>query len=127
TGTGSVVQSENAAKNGANMSLDIAQNTSSSGANSAKFNQTNCLTAAASTPVGPVTQTQSSETGGIVPTVNQDTGTAGVNTANAVQTETQCADAHSSGSPSCDTNANQPGYSLKQTQFGPIGNGGAPG
>jgi hypothetical protein len=131
TGTAAITQNQNTANNGANVSLDIEQNQNTpgaTGANTAKFNQTNTLTAAASAPLstGSVSQTQSSLTGGILATVNQHS--TGVNTAVANQTETQCEDAHSNGSLTCDTaNPDPPGYSLTQTQYGPIRNGGAPG
>jgi hypothetical protein len=137
TGTGAVTQNENASSGGPNVSLDIKQNQSPgffglwSGPNTAKFNQTNSLTAAASTPVGFVHQTQSSATGGILATINQDS--TGVNTANANQTETQCEDAYKSSAttlPTCSlTESDSPGFSsglLIQTQSGPIGNAGAP-
>jgi hypothetical protein len=137
TGTGAVTQNENASSGVPNVSLDIKQNQSSgffglwSGPNTAKFNQTNSLTAAASTPVGFVHQTQSSATGGILATINQDS--TGVNTANANQTETQCEDAYKSSAttlPTCSlTESDSPGFSsglLIQTQSGPIGNAGAP-
>jgi hypothetical protein len=90
------------------------------------FTQTNSLTAIANTPVGPVNQTQSSSTGGIQAMVNQDS--RDVSTANANQQETQCEDAFAlpTTPTTCDTdNLDPPGYSLTQTQFGPIGDTGA--
>jgi hypothetical protein len=66
TGTAGITQNQNSVDTGPNVALDIAQNQSAgffgiaTGANSAKFNQTNTLTAIANTPVGPVSQTQSS-------------------------------------------------------------------
>ena len=76
-GSGSITQNENMASSGPNVSLVIAQNQSpgfinvASGANTAKFKQENTLTAVASTPAGPVNQTQSSTVGGIQAIVNQ--------------------------------------------------------
>ena len=128
TGSGSITQRQNAANKGPNMVLDIKQNQkpgffgSASGPNSAAFNQTNTLTAVAVTPAGPVSQTQSSVDGGILANVNQDS--TGVNTANATQTETQCEEANGAGGPlTCNTTADPPGYSLTQTQFGPVKKG----
>ena len=127
TGSGSITQRENATDTGPNMLLDIKQNQggaffgTASGPNSAVFNQTNTLTAVAVTPAGPVSQTQSSVNGGIIATVNQDS--TGVNTAKATQTETQCEDARAGGPLTCDTTADPPGYSLTQTQFGPVKKG----
>ena len=71
-GTGSITQRQNALNLGANVGLDIEQNQSSgffgtsTGPNIATFNQTNTLTAVATTPTGPVNQTQSSVNGGIL-------------------------------------------------------------
>jgi hypothetical protein len=128
-GTGSITQRQNALNLGPNVLLDIEQNQGSgffgtaTGPNIANFTQTNTLTAAANTPVGPVNQTQSSLNGGILARVNQDSRS--VSTANATQTETQCEDAHSNGSLTCDTaTPDVPGYSLTQTQFGPVRKGG---
>jgi hypothetical protein len=134
-GTGSITQRQNAVNLGptlgANVWLDIEQNQSSgffgtaTGPNSAVFNQTNTLTAVANTSVGPVRQTQSSVNGGILAKVNQDS--RDVSTAIATQTETQCEDAHLSAAPfTCDTATADPppGYSLTQTQFGPVRKGG---
>jgi hypothetical protein len=127
TGTGSITQNENAANNGANMTLDIKQNqnagTGPFGPNAATFNQTNSLTAIANGPgtaSQPVSQTQSSVNGGILAAVNQSG--PGVSTASATQTETQCADAATSGLTSCSTteHANPGLASLAQTQFGPV-------
>ena len=120
----SVRQEENSASLGENVSLDIEQNQSSGfkgaadGPNSAIFSQTNTVTAIANTPHGPVSQTQSSPSGGIVGTVNQDS--TGVETVVATQVETQCEDAATSGLSSCDTaDQDPPGYSLSQVQYGP--------
>ena len=129
-GTGSITQRQNALNLGANVWLDIKQNQSSgffgsaTGPNSAVFNQTNTLTAVANTSVGPVRQTQSSVNGGILAKVNQDS--RDVSTAIATQAETQCEDAHLSGGPfTCHTaTPDPPGYSLTQTQFGPVRKGG---
>ena len=128
-GTGSITQRQNALNLGANVWLDIEQNQSSgffgtsTGPNIAAFNQTNTLTAVATTPAGPVKQTQSSVNGGILAKVNQDS--RDVSTADAMQTETQCEDAHTAGPLTCDTaTQDPPGYSLTQTQFGPVRKGG---
>jgi hypothetical protein len=133
TGSGAITQNQNAASNGPNVVLDIEQNQgagffgAATGLNTVDFKQTNSLTAIANTPAGPVNQTQSSSTGGIQAMVNQDS--RDVSTANANQQETQCEDAFAQvTTPTiCDIdNQDPPGYSLTQTQFGPIGNTGAP-
>jgi hypothetical protein len=132
TGSGAITQNQNVADNGPNVVLDIEQNQGAGflgvahGPNDVDFTQTNSLTAIANTPVGPVNQTQSSSTGGIQAMVNQDS--RDVSTANANQQETQCEDAfaQSTTPATCDTNnPDPPGYSLTQTQFGPIGLTGA--
>lgn len=123
---GSVTQSENSADAGPNVSLDIEQNQDASfigtahGPNTAAFDQVSNVLAVASTPAGPVSQTQSSPSGGIEATINQDS--RDVSTASAKQTERQCEDAVSSGSPSCSA-VDPPGYSLTQTQYGPVRKG----
>jgi hypothetical protein len=130
TGSGPITQNENAGATSPNVSLDIEQNQgtgffgSASGTNAAPFSQTSTLTAIASTPAGPVNQTQSSQNGGILAKVNQFSH--GVSTADATQTETQCEDAEGAGGPlTCpDSPAGTPSYSLTQTQFGPISNSG---
>jgi hypothetical protein len=129
TGTAGITQNQNSVDTGPNVALDIAQNQTAgffgiaTGANSAKFNQTNTLTAIANTPVGPVSQTQSSANGGILARVNQDS--RDVSTAHATQTETQCEDAHTAFTSTCHTaTPDPPGYSLMQTQFGPMRKGG---
>jgi hypothetical protein len=136
TGSGAITQNQNAADNGPNMLLDIEQNQGAGflgvahGPNNVDFTQTNRLTAIANTssPVGPVNQTQSSSTGGIQAMVNQDS--RDISTAIANQRETQCEDAFFAlltTPTTCDTaTPDPPGYSLTQTQFGPIGNRGAP-
>jgi hypothetical protein len=122
TGTMSITQNENAAANGPNMLLDIEQNQdpsvfgSATGENHAAFSQTNTLTAVAVTPAGFVSQTQSSDGGGIQAKVNQFSHD--VSTATANQTETQCVHAQIGGTPSCSP-GNPPSYSLNQVQFGP--------
>ena len=128
TGTAGITQNQNSVDTGPNVALDITQNQSAgffgiaTGANSAKFNQTNTLTAIANTPVGPVNQTQSSANGGILARVNQDS--RDLSTAHATQTETQCEDAHTEFTSTCHTAAlDPPGYSLTQTQFGPMRKG----
>jgi hypothetical protein len=127
-GHGSITQNENAANNGPNMTIDIEQNQSplflgsAHGPNSANFNQTNSLTAVATTPNGPASQTQSSVNGGLLGTINQDS--RDLSTATATQTETQCEDAHSNASIKCDhATSDAPGYSLTQTQYGPVHKG----
>ncbi len=127
-GRGSVTQSENAANGGANMTIDIEQNQSpgflgsAHGPNSANFNQASSLTAIAGTPAGPVTQTQSSLNGGLLGTINQDSRDP--STATATQSETQCEDAHATASIRCDhASLDAPGYTLTQTQFGPVKKG----
>jgi hypothetical protein len=128
TGSGPITQNQNSVDSGPNMALDIKQNLSdgffgtATGKNFATFDQTNTLSAIANTPVGPVNQTQSSANGGILAGVNQDS--RDVSTANATQTETQCEDAHTTVSSTCDTAPpDPPGYSLTQTQFGPVRKG----
>ena len=130
TGSGPITQNENAGATSPNVSLDIEQNQgagffgSASGTNAAPFSQTSTLTAIASTPAGPVNQTQSSPNGGILAKVNQFSH--GISTADATQTETQCEDAEGAGGPlTCpDSPAGTPSYSLTQKQFGPISNSG---
>jgi hypothetical protein len=125
TGAGPVMQNENFANNGANVTLDIEQNQSggfkgiASGANNAIFKQTNSLTATANSPAS-VSQTQSSVNGGIFAKVNQDS--SDVSTAKATQIETQCEDAAASGLTGCSTSehTNMGPSSLAQTQYGPI-------
>src|SRR5256714_10298776 len=106
TGTGSIIQNENAANKGANMTLAITQNqnagTGPFGPNTATFNQTNSLNAIANGPgtvSQPVSQTQSSVNGGGPAAVDQS-GPRG-STASATQKETQCEDAAPSGLTSC--------------------------
>jgi hypothetical protein len=103
TGSGSIVQNENASSNGANLSLDIKQNQTTgfkgvaSGANTASFSQTNTLTAVAATSGDPVTQVQgSTPDGGLLASVKQFSHDQSAIDAN--QTETQCAHAENSGS-----------------------------
>jgi hypothetical protein len=122
-GSGPITQNQNAAANGANMLLDIAQNQSlesASGANRAAFSQTNTLTAIARTPVGPVNQTQTSPVGGLEATVNQFSHDA--STIVAEQTETQCEHAETSGPLTCVTGA-PPAYDLTQVQYGHVRKG----
>jgi hypothetical protein len=128
TGKGTVVQNQNAAPNGANLTVDIKQNQGSgflgnaSGVNWASFKQTNNLTAIANAPAG-ATQIQSSDsTGGILAAVNQDS--SNLSTAIAIQEETQCEDAAPSGQTSvCDHTPDvvPTNYSRTQKQFGPAG------
>ena len=128
SGSGPITQNQNSVDTGPNIVLDIAQNQSAgffgtaTGKNTANFLQTNTLTAIANTPAGPVNQTQSSANGGILAGVNQDS--RGLSTANATQMETQCEDAHTTVIPTCHTaTPDPPGYSLTQTQFGPMRKG----
>jgi hypothetical protein len=139
TGSGSIKQNENAVDSGppTNVSLVIAQNQSAgflgsasvTGVNTAAFLQTNSLTASASSPAGPVSQTQSSPSGGILATVNQfshNTGLLNASNVYAKQIETQCEHAQTTGSPSC--SLTEPQSSLPngwtQKQWGPMKNGG---
>ena len=127
TSKGTIIQNENKTDSGPNMKLDIKQNQSggfkgsASGANNAVFTQTNTLTAIATSPVAP-TQWQSSQNGGILATVNQDS--SDVSTAIARQKETQCEDAQASpaltqcASPGGE--GNPYGSTLSQTQYGPV-------
>jgi peptide/nickel transport system substrate-binding protein len=99
-GLASITQNENATDGGPNVDLDIEQNQGSgygtaSGPTSATFTQTNTLNALALTPVGPVTQTQSSLSGGLQARVNQYSSTQSTATAN--QAETQCERTQTSG------------------------------
>jgi sugar lactone lactonase YvrE len=126
TGTAAITQSENVSFNAPYVNLDIEQNQgaglgSATGPNTAAFSQTSTLTASASTPAGPVTQTQGSTNSGIQAKVNQFSH--GLSTASASQTETQCEHAQTSGSPTCTSGA-PPTYELHQVQFGPISNSG---
>ncbi|MDX6479546.1 MAG: hypothetical protein QOG85_56 [Gaiellaceae bacterium] len=119
----SITQNQNAADNGANMTVDIEQNQSigflgtAHGENSANFDQYNSLTAVANSPDGPVSQTQSSSTGGLLGTLNQDSRE--VSTATTAQTEIQCQDAATIGPTTCGSVSEAPG-SVTQTQFGPV-------
>jgi len=134
--SGPIVQNENAANGGPNVSLDIEQNQGglgvATGPGNATFTQTNSLTAIAGTTSGSTSQTQSSQAGsnpagGILATVNQKS--TGVLTANANQTEIQCEDAVNTAVPSGFTCDNAPSTdvspsSVTQTQYGPIGTAG---
>ncbi len=126
-----ITQDENSANLGANVIIDVEQNQSpgflgsAHGPNSARFNQTNTLTAVANTPQGSVHQTQSSVNGGILGTINQDSRDQ--STATATQTEKECADAATPGEnplSTCHTSdTDAPSYSLTQTQYGPVRKG----
>ena len=130
TGSASITQNENAAANGPNALLDIEQNLSlgfenATGSNTSGFAQTSELAASASTPATPpaeVKQTQGSLSGGLQANVNQFSH--GVSTSTATQSEKQCEHAQSSGTPAaCDVlthTPNPPGYTLTQTQYGPV-------
>lgn len=129
SGSGAITQKQNAAAGGPNMLLDIEQNQSSgflgtaTGQNTSAFSQASTLTAVATTPAGPVTQTQSSPAGGLQATVNQfsqDNNAPGpANTSTAIQDEVQCEHAQASGPQTCDT-PNPPTYTFTQTQYGPV-------
>ena len=129
SGSGAITQKQNAAAGGPNMLIDIGQNQSSgflgsaTGPNTSAFHQTSNLTAVATTPAGPVTQTQSSLTGGLQATVNQfsqDNNAPGpANTSTAIQDEVQCEHAQASGPQTCNT-PNPPTYTFTQTQYGPV-------
>ena len=123
-----ITEKQNAADKGANMTIDLEQNQGSafgvgSGPNTARFDQTNSLTAIANSENGPISQTQSSVNGGLLGTVNQDS--SGISTATTTQNETQCEDAAKAGLTSCDTSdgdyAEAP--SLTQIQYGPVHKG----
>jgi hypothetical protein len=125
TGTGPITQNEDAGNNGFNLSLDIEQNQhtpSATGSNTSNFTQTSNQNAVANTPAGPVTQTQTSPSGGILAAVNQNS--TGLSSSVATQTEVQCEDAATSGLSSCSTtpDSNTPPH-LTQTQYGPEGVG----
>jgi hypothetical protein len=134
TSKGAVVQRQNAADSGPNLTLDIEQNQGSAflnnvsvtGRNKVSFKQTNTLTAIANAPGA--TQIQGSPSGGILAAVNEYSygtdASSGLSTADAVQVETQCEDAQRSGLTTCETNdpdAPTGGYPLTQTQYGPAG------
>jgi hypothetical protein len=126
TGSARIEQDENTHDQGPNLSLDIEQNKNGGGlgqnnTNKAVFLQDNTLTAIAKTPNGPVVQTQGTELGGLQAKVNQFSH--GDSTADAHQTELQCASAFSSGSLVCQP-GNQPSYDLTQTQWGQVRKGG---
>jgi hypothetical protein len=124
TGKGTVVQKQNAANNGPNLVLDIAQNQgaafldnpSVTGANTVDFKQTTEQTAVANAPAG-AQQTQTSPTGGVLAAVNQYS--KGISTANAVQQEKQCQDADVSGLTACSPTPDTPAIPLTQIQYGP--------
>jgi hypothetical protein len=125
TGTGPITQNQDAGNNGFNLSLDIEQNQhtpSATGSNTSNFTQTSNQNAVANTPAGPVTQTQTSPSGGILAAVNQNS--TGLSSSVATQTEVQCEDAATSGLSSCSTtpDSNTPPH-LTQTQYGPEGVG----
>jgi hypothetical protein len=120
-----ITQNENTLGSGANMFVDVAQN-STSGANTANFDQTNTL-AAIAVSQGPVNQTQSTVDGGIDARVNQFSH--GVSKTTVNQTETQCVHARTSGivtyqPPACPTGGTQPAAGLlNQVQHGPVRKG----
>ncbi|MDX6479548.1 MAG: hypothetical protein QOG85_58 [Gaiellaceae bacterium] len=123
----SLIEKQNAASKGANVAIDIEQNQSAGflgtalGQNSVNFDQYTALTAIGNSSNGPVVQTQSSPTGGLLGTVNQDSDD--VSTATTTQTEIECEDAAKTGLVACHTNdpdAAEAPATLTQTQFGPI-------
>jgi hypothetical protein len=117
TGAAKITQNENAAPNGPNVLLDIGQNEntpSASGANTVRFSQTSDLSATAYTPKGPVTQIQSSLSGGLKATVDQHS--SGESHAFANQEETQTEHAQQS-----DIDPDPPTEGTTQIQFGPVG------
>ena len=119
-GAMNITQNENTLGSTANMFVDVAQN-STSGANTANFDQTNTLVAIAIGP-GPVNQTQSTVDGGIDARVNQFSHGLSLTTVN--QTETQCVHAQTSGSYACPgTGTFTLPASLHQTQHGPVRKG----
>jgi hypothetical protein len=130
TGTSAIAQNENKQLAGRNMFLDVEQNQgtdylgSATGLNTATFSQTSSLTALATSPNGPVQQWQSqpeSAGGGVDAIVRQDSRDKSF--ASAVQRETQCVRAVTSGVPSCNVqNILQRDWT--QTQFGPVRKGG---
>jgi hypothetical protein len=124
SGTGSITQNENKSSGGPNMSLNVRQNQSpgfinvASGANAALFTQENTLTAVASTPAGPVNQTQSSTVGGIQATVNQfSTSPSSID---AIQNETQCEDYLAAGPLECSHTPDSVPSFVSQEQHGPV-------
>jgi hypothetical protein len=130
SGSGEITQKQNAAPGGPNMLIDIRQNQTSpgflgsaTGQNTSAFHQTSTLTAVATTPAGPVTQTQSSLNGGVQATVNQfsqDNNAPGpANTSTAIQDEVQCEHAQASGDQTCTTPV-PPSYTFTQFQYGPV-------
>ena len=129
SGSGVITQKQNATAGGPNMLLDVEQNQSSgflgtaTGQNTSAFSQTSTLTAVATTPAGPVTQTQSSPAGGLQAAVNQfsqdNNAPDPANTSTAIQDEIQCEHAQASGPQTCDT-PNPPTYTFTQTQYGPV-------
>jgi hypothetical protein len=117
TGAAAITQKQNFANSGPNVLLDIGQNEntpSASGANTVRFSQTSDLSATAFTPKGPVTQIQSSGSGGLKATVDQHS--SGESHAFANQEETQTEHAQKS-----DTDPSLPTEPTTQTQFGPVG------
>jgi hypothetical protein len=132
TSKGPIVQNENKNPLGANLTLNIKQNCpavdannvctggSYSGQNSAIFTQTNRLSAIANSPAGATQWQSSADTGGILAAVHQFS--TGGSTALARQYEKQCEDAAPAGLTSCQENAPDAptGYSLAQTQNGPV-------
>ena len=115
-GAAAITQKQNFAPSGPNVLLDIGQNEntpSASGANTVRFSQTSDLSARAFTPNGPVTQIQSSASGGLKATVDQHS--SGESHAFANQEETQTEHAQKSSS---DTSLPP---NTTQTQYGPVG------
>jgi hypothetical protein len=128
-GSMDITQKQNAAPGGPNMLLNIQQNQadtyhgSASGVNTAAWSQTSKLTAFAVSPVGSVTQVQSTVDGGLEANVEQFSTTPSV--IDSQQTETQCERVATEGTPSCGTpQAALPAtYTWSQTQVGPVRKG----
>jgi len=114
-GSAGVTQNENATAGGPNALIDIKQNQNTptaTGLNTSAFTQTGIQSATATTPNGPVLQTQSSASGGLKATVNQFS--AGVSTSSVNQNETQTEHAQKSG-----TDSSLP-LNTTQVQYGPV-------
>jgi hypothetical protein len=126
-GSRDITQKQNAALNGPNMRLNIQQNQadgfhgSASGVNTAAWSQTNKLTAFAISPLGSVTQVQSTEDGGLEADVNQFSTTPSVIDSHQSE-DPQCLRIATSGTPSCASPqpALPANYTWSQTQFGPM-------
>ncbi|HXJ48087.1 MAG TPA: hypothetical protein VNF91_02850, partial [Candidatus Acidoferrum sp.] len=118
-------QRQNAKSLGANMAIDIEQNQSpsffgtASGKNFATFDQESSLTAIGNSPVG-VHQTQNSDTGGLLGTINEDS--SDVSSASATQTSNQCENAATGGLTDCTTDLTPP-VTVTQKEVGSVRKG----